>query len=598
MPATFEGKKGSKPKGKFDPTKKRKKEDDDTTSASNKKRALKHARQSHRPHSETVIAAKVLWNKLRSKSNTPQDVETMMKELMELLKGKFNRVALQHDASRVVQSAIQFGNKEQRSLIVTEICDAGNIIELSTSQYSHFVVLKMIKYCFKDEKCVKLLVKGFKGLIPKLAVHAVGARVIEILFANFPAKVTAPLKLEIYGPRFKLFNDSGSLSNTTNQPTLNTVIKDQPSGKKAALESILSIVNKGIGKGLFGFAYFQEILCEYVTVAPPSDVRALCSSLVDHSIHLLSTRAGSRVVAECATYGTPKDRKRIMKSLKGYTRSSLSHSDAYIAILRLIDVTDDTVTIQKSVLAELLVVPKEDTKNDKGESSSDEKSPLLDLALSDTGSKLFLMLLAKTEETKKKYFDPAELEILRDNPTITENGEEVPTSKKNPKTRRTELLQYIKKLLVEMCESHPNELLRSRSGSNVLREVHETYPSKKLSQAIVSACDSDSDEPIFEHPIGHRSLKRILLDESKSSNNNEETSFSNAICAKFKGRFLKEVASSNRGAFVLAAMVEGDDTLKKELSSAKSEIKNIMKACKKEKKSMAGYEALLKVLKQ
>ena len=53
----------------------------------------------------------------------------------------------------------------------------------------------------------------------------------------------------------------------------------------------------------------------YLTLAPPSDVRALCSSLVDHSIHLISTKAGSRVVAECAAYGTTKDRKRIMKSL-------------------------------------------------------------------------------------------------------------------------------------------------------------------------------------------------------------------------------------------------------------------------------------------
>ncbi len=86
----------------------------------------------------------------------------MMDELMELLRGKFNRVALQHDASRVVQAAIQFGNKEQRVEIMKELCDAGNIVELAKSQYSHFVVLKMIKYC-KDEKSMEMLVKVRKS---------------------------------------------------------------------------------------------------------------------------------------------------------------------------------------------------------------------------------------------------------------------------------------------------------------------------------------------------------------------------------------------------------------------------------------------------
>ena len=136
---------------------------DDSASPSNKKRALKQARQSHRPHSEVVISAKELWNKLRVKTNSAEDIEVMMKELMELLQGKFNRIALQHDASRVVQSAIQFGNKQQRSEIVTELAEAGNIVELAKSQYSHFVVLKMIKYC-KDEKSVQMLVKVSENL--------------------------------------------------------------------------------------------------------------------------------------------------------------------------------------------------------------------------------------------------------------------------------------------------------------------------------------------------------------------------------------------------------------------------------------------------
>lgn len=148
----------------------KRKNDEVETTPSNKKRALKQARQAHRPHSEVVIAAKELWNKLRLKTNTPQDIKVMMKEMMTLLKGKCNRIALQHDASRVVQAAIQFGNVEQRSEIVKELCETGgNIVELAKSQYSHFVVLKMIKYC-KDEKSINLLVKVRSEVLKALDV--------------------------------------------------------------------------------------------------------------------------------------------------------------------------------------------------------------------------------------------------------------------------------------------------------------------------------------------------------------------------------------------------------------------------------------------
>jgi hypothetical protein len=47
---------------------------------------------------------------------------------------------------------------------------------------------------------------------------------------------------------------------------------------------------------------------------------------------------------ECAAYGTPKDRKKMLKALKGFVAQTLLHKDAYMVILRLADVMDDTVS--------------------------------------------------------------------------------------------------------------------------------------------------------------------------------------------------------------------------------------------------------------
>lgn len=162
--------KGKRPAGKspggsgkaFD--KKRKHQQSTEQTPSNKKRALKAERQSHRRHADTVRPAKEIWANLRVKSNDAETNSKLCTELYGMLQGKMMEVAMQHDASRMVQAVLQFGSKEERLETVRELCAADkesavNLAELCKIQYAHFVVLKMIKYCARDEECVRLIVK-------------------------------------------------------------------------------------------------------------------------------------------------------------------------------------------------------------------------------------------------------------------------------------------------------------------------------------------------------------------------------------------------------------------------------------------------------
>lgn len=163
-------------KSKYDPKKRKfqnnhKSSADDNLTPANKKRALKAERQSHRKHATTVRSAKEIWNELRVKTNDKDTNIKLCAELHELLKGKCLAVAMQHDASRCVQGVLQFGNEEQRLEVVKELCSGDvkkndetknqniNLAELCKIQYAHFVVLKMIKYCGRDEESIKLIVK-------------------------------------------------------------------------------------------------------------------------------------------------------------------------------------------------------------------------------------------------------------------------------------------------------------------------------------------------------------------------------------------------------------------------------------------------------
>lgn len=348
------------------------------------------------------------------------------------------------------------------------------------------------------------------------------------------------------------------------------------------MKFVKEIVTKGVSKSFFGYTFFQSLLAEWIDVSEPGDIQELAPSLVDHSIHLLSTRAGAKVVAAIASYGTPKDRKRMCKSLKGYTASSLLHKDAYLAIIRLVQVTDDTVSIHKSILNEILTSQK-DKENDE------EDNVLLNLASSDTASKFLLFLLAPDEESRMKYFDPYERSILEPVPEI----KGVCTYKKEPSVRREELLKHIQQHLVDMCIANTDDLINSVPGARVLKEVYSNLGTQELVDAIMEICKSDvnkekSDEDlsVFEDPVRHRAIKNLIICDSTR----DDPIFSKAFFDQLKGDLMK-IAGSNRGAFIVAALFK--------VKSLKPALVKVLKSqhrSKKGKANNAGYEALLKEL--
>jgi pumilio family protein 6 len=555
----------------------------------------RHARK----HADAVENAKRIWNQLRMKNNTPEQNQDYMNQLMPLIRGKAAQVALQHDGSRCVQACVQFGTPEERKDILKEFIQAG-MADLSKNQYACFAVLKIIKYCHTDEDSAAKILKTFKGHVSKLAVHAVASRVMDSVFTNFSSKQTSVLRQEFYGPQFALFAADDA---DKKPPTLMTCLAKAPNKKEQTLEFVRSIINKGMAKTLYGLRYFQELCAEYIAVVNPTEIRQMATTAADHSIHLLSSKQGTRVVAALVAYGTAKDRKRILKSLKGYTRAGLTHPDTYLAILRLVQLTDDTVSIQKNLLNELMVMPDTSTLEEKVSAAAsavtDEnktnQSPLLELALHKNASKLFLMLLMPAGTGRDKILDPYGTSVLFPNPMIAENGQEVPTSKKDAEIRRKELLDFMEGHLIQLCSQHAKELLLSLSGSLVLREVYAASRSESVITAVVDACaaglnteDGHDSDQLFDDKIAHHSIRGLLQVDVLA----DESPLGAAFLDRM-GNQVMQIASSSRGAFILAALCKIPAVRDKAVSKVKSSIKALTELSKKAN-NKAGYEALLK----
>ncbi len=558
----------------------------------NKKRRLRLERQSLKPEFEAAQKSKVLWNKLREKKYkgkaAEEEREKLATELLDIIRGKILSICFKHASSRVVQCAIvNAPTPKSRLSIIDEL--KGYIVKISKSKYGFFLVVKLIKQCRSKEE-VTALVKELRGNMCSLSQHAVGGAVVQAALDNFPSSTSRLLRAELYGKRFAVFDDD------VVPHRLSAAVADMPPDERATvLTSVKNRILKMHAKGLLTLPFAQELLWEYMEVKGGEGAFELAPQLTDAFSSLLSTRPGARSAAMMVGASGSRDRKRFMKSVKGVVATSLCHRDAYLAVLRLILETDDTVAVQKLLLSELLEpddvvaddggreggaegwvpsgiarppIQPNSTGQEEGEDEGcnveegvedgDKPDPavrLLRVCMHPNGCKLVLCLLAQTP----KALDPLELETIL-SPVLVPGGARddkgvlVSASKKPSETKRKELVAFFQPHLEELCVKYPLQLMTSKwAGEKVIVEVLKAVQGEGVTDAVANAV-ADWGTVAAEHPTAHMCIKQMLLWESHDELSQENRApFAHALLLRIRGSLL-EWASSNRGAFVIAAL--------------------------------------------
>ena len=563
--------------------------------------------------SQLITTAKQKWNVLRA-STDKDETKQMTDDLFELVKGELCSLARKHDTSRVIQCLVQNGNVEQRTVILEALKPF--VKELSTSQYAHFIVLKLLKKCCgasvgtlphqiskeKKNADIRTLVSTIKSNVTKIATDAVGARVIEYMFQELPKQFRESLRVELYGREYQVLLGGVSVTDSGEAVTLKSIVEKHPKSRQSLLLSMNDVISKMVQKGLSHFTYVQNLMGEFTTELSTGargegnfdekiskrdgeTLLAFGDSIADSAGLIVSSRSGAITIANVAAYSNAKTRKKLIKSFKGFSRSGMLHDFAYFSIMRLVMCTDDTIAIQKSVLGELL----KSTASNEASGDDEQKHPLLEIVLNPNACKLLLWMIFDDdrEETSddltgvnKKDFDPWEIDLLQ-TPKICD----APTSKKSPTTKKSELLQYLSPDIKQMLNSHVGEVLvAGGSAGRFLRGVagegrRSAGVEEDLPEIIANACACDKS--LFEGDVSHRVLQKVL----KSSEKTVES-----VRVLFEGKMLKEIGSSNRGAFVLAEMC-GNDKVVKELKKDMKAIANRAKGGEK------GAKILLERLK-
>lgn len=574
---TTTGKKGSY-KGKGFKGGKAKKPAFVPPSTKKEKRALKKARNMAKPNYETVAKANEVWQIFDEKMDKEQR-GAKVAEILEGISGKMQVVANKHDVSRAFQRMIKNGTAEQRTTIFQEL--KGGLQTLSLHRNGKFIVLALLK-CGVEAIRRGVLATLLDGTA-KLALHNSSAPVIDYMYASGKPKERRRILAEFYGKEYSL------LGLDEVPESLDSIFAKNPESKKLIMGNIERHVTKCASKKMWLYRPLHGLLWEYWQQTSGVTRETFLSQLAPQVLALHHSADGAKLVCECLAQGNPKTRKTILKGLKGKVAEMAQSEEAYMILVRALDVTDDTVLVKSSILNELQEV------------ASDLVSDLF-------GHKVLLFIITSITSG---YYTPLHVALLQ--PAMKDGA---PTSKKPALVRRTDVLVKCLPWLLDLCIENAGTMLADKAaGSKVLYEVLreaskltaaafasseegqtlaepilqaflKLRPKYEAALGAVAALFADDDTlQLFHDCTGHFVLKRLLKNLSPNGQ-----SFS-ALLLESTGPNLGSLALT-RGAFVLAAMIENAD--KATIAKLKKALKPHTAAIKKEDK--AGTQVLLKVM--
>ncbi|KAL4308813.1 hypothetical protein GQ457_01G021600 [Hibiscus cannabinus] len=526
---------------------------------------LAEARKKKRkPHYTLEQELASLWEKMRRRNIAKEDRSKLITEALQKMKGKIPEIAGSHVSSRVLQTCVKYCSQTERDAVFSEL--QPHLLTLSCNAYAVHLVKKMLDTASKTQ--LAGVISSLRGHVASLLRHMVGSVVIEHAYQLGNATQKQELLMELYSTELHLFKDLASIK----ESRLIDVISKLGLQKSSVLRHMSSVIQPILEKGIVDHSMIHRVLIEYLSIADRSSaadiIQQLSGPLLVRMIH---TRDGSKIGLLCVKHGSAKERKKIIKGMKGHISKIANDQCGCMVLVGIVSMVDDTKLITKFVIRELQATLKEIALDKSGRRFllqllhpnclrylNSDGLAFLDLSVpslsakndSEVGSEK----ISRDEESGKeagKSDTPGEnldeeptKEAATTDPDVTETESDkidIPEEnlytaeggKKDPSLRRRELLveSGLAENLVDVCIEDAGELLTSNFGREVIFEVamggldgilHPTLDEKlnNLHEAIAGLASKpkseESEEPEEEHVLENfhssRTIRKLVLD--------------------------------------------------------------------------------------
>ncbi|CAL8326692.1 unnamed protein product [Boreogadus saida] len=512
---------------------------------------------------DIICRSKQIWEALRRKDCTSEKKAKLMDELHRMIQGKIKQMSFAHDSARVLQTFIQFANHEQRQEVFEDL--KADIVLLTKSKYGRHLVKKLLMHGKKE--LVAEVMQTFKGNVRPMLRHATASAIIEYAY-NDKAVLAQRLMLteELYGNTF-------TISKSPECPTLEKVVAADPDKLLRILAEMKSTLTPMAQKEqVIKHSLVHKVFLDYFLCAPEKQRTEMIEAIREAVVYMAYTHDGARVAMHCLWHGTPKDRKVIIKTMKTYMVKFATGEFGHLVLLAIFDCVDDTKLIKQTVLAELLTSLDEVIRNKYGK-------------------KVLLYLL--------KPRDPDH--ILPESIKFLEKGDSNAHSKKEPETRKKELLEVMSPPLLEYLRDNAVSMVFDKGLSVVVRDIllsaaGDLRPAMKAvaKPASLELVPGGVDKKLHmaEHPAGHIVLKWLIENDKALAELGREERFSRILVDTVGEEQLGTWVAINRGALVLCSLLKCVD------QSVVEEVRSEMEAIVPKLRKMTDNKGVEIILEQ
>ncbi|CAM0877625.1 unnamed protein product [Alopecurus aequalis] len=571
----------------------------------------------------------VLWEKMRCRDVSKENRSKLVTEALRKMDGKYMEIAGNHVTARVLQTCVKWCSQPERDAIFVSL--QPHLLTLSRQKYSVFLVKKLVKLATKKQ--FASIISSLHGKVASLLRHGIGSAVVDCAFQRATPPQRRSLLLELYSTELQLFK---GLTDQKSYSLLETISK-LGLQKSSVRQYMTTVIQPILEKGLVEYSIVHTVILEYLTIADKTSASDVIRQLIPHLgssaideqelkgppevptktkaknkrssepllIRIMHTREGLKLGLACLKHGSAKDRKKIIKSLKGHIMKLALSDYGCLFLVCLVSIVDDTKLLTKIVIQELTQQLKQLVFDKNG------RRPLLQLLRplcsryltpTDLACLHYSVhsLISEDESSESATVNlESKLDAVADKEDggsdDKEHGRSEDTlfaidSKKDPLQRRQELLMKsdLAEALIQTCIENVGEALRSNFGKDVLSEVAIGGKDNVLKFALGGKDDDSKDvteqihllhdaiaseaakpktedtEHVFENFYSSRIIRRMILD-------------SPAFAATLWKKALKGKCTSYADGYsskVVAAYLESRDAKVKDL--AKSELQPLV----------------------
>ncbi|KAH7573516.1 hypothetical protein ACOSP7_007248 [Xanthoceras sorbifolium] len=483
-----------------------------------------------------------LWEKMRRRNIAKEDRSKLISDALRKMKGKIPEIAGSHVSSRVLQTCVKYCSQAERDVVFEEL--QPHFLTLADNTYAVHLVKKMLDNASKKQ--LAGFISALHGHVAALLRHMVGSVVVEHAYQQGNATQKQELLIELYSTELQLFKDLVA----TKESRLVDVISKLSLQKASVSRHMASVIQPILEKGIVDHSIIHRVLMEYFSIADKSSaadvIQQLSGPLLVRMIH---TREGSKIGMLCVKHGSAKERKKIIKGMKGHI-GKIAHDQCGIMVLVcIVSVVDDTKLVTKIVIRELQAILKEVALDKSGRRLllqllhpnysrylSPDDLASLNLSIPSLCVKDESELNSEKKSSKKEESNDenADIEAAAVQADGSANPDEdlhlVGGGKKDHYLRRQELLvnSGLAESLIDVCTENAGEILRSNFGKEVIYEVarggsddilHPTLDDKLntvheaiASLAAESKSEASEEEHILENFHSSRTIRKLVMD--------------------------------------------------------------------------------------